>query len=71
MGDVLVDEAKAALSEADLEPKCPQCGSKVLIGSWDREFRLDLEAETSEETLSSGVCIASLSCPKCGWHLDF
>ena len=70
MGNILVDEAKAALAEADLEPECPKCGSRVLIGTWVREFRLDFDTEESVETLGSGVSIASLICP-CGWMQSF
>lgn len=71
MGNVLVDEAKAALAEIGSKPECPQCGSKVLVGVWVRVFKLHLAEENSEELLGSGMCIARLYCPGCAWKEDF
>ncbi|NCN23791.1 MAG: hypothetical protein GW921_06605 [Gallionella sp.] len=69
MSNVLVNEAKTALSEAKLEPKCPICGSKVLYGTWTKEFRLDLDREEAEETSESCIGITSLICV-CGWMVS-
>ena len=69
MGNALVDEVKAELAEQELEPKCPDCGSRVLFGDWVRSYRLNLDTEESEETIGSDGMVNSIYCG-CGWHLE-
>lgn len=69
MGDAIVDDVKRALSEEDLMPECPSCSSKQLHVCYTREYRVDLEDETSSETLDSGLNPTKISC-SCGWSID-
>lgn len=70
MGDILVDETKYALAENNLEPKCPDCGSRILFVTMARYFRIDLDEECSEETFDSIGNISHIVCNKCGWTLS-
>lgn len=69
MGDAVVDDVKLALSEQDLEPKCPNCGSRLLYACYTREYRVDLETDVSSETMDSDLNPTKISC-SCGWSID-
>jgi len=66
MGDIIVDEAERILSEADIEPKCPKCGSRKMFISYSREFTVNLDEETSEEAMDSGIDPYNITCYECG-----
>ena len=65
MGDARVDDVRRVLSEQELEPKCPECGSKKMFVSYSRDFVTHLEEETSWETDGS-IDPYSITCFECG-----
>ena len=66
MGDAIVDETERILSEAEMEPKCPKCGSRKMSVSYSREFIVDLDKETSGEAMGSGIDPYNITCFNCG-----
>lgn len=67
--NTLVDEVKAELSEAKLEPKCPECGSRLLIVAHVHSYLVNLDDETSEEIEDSDMLL-DIGCASCEWCLS-
>ena len=66
MSDAIVDDINRILSDADIEPKCPKCGSRKMLTSYSREFIVDLDEETSMEAMGSGIDPYTITCFNCG-----
>lgn len=66
MGDAIVDDTNRILSEADMESKCPKCGSRKMLVSYSRDFVVELDKEDSYEALGSGVDPSCITCFACG-----
>lgn len=70
MGNLIVDDVLRVLSEADIEPKCPKCGSRKVFVSYSREFTADLGTDTSEEAVGTSLDPLNITCNECG-HLIY
>jgi len=65
MGDAIVDDVKRVLSEADKKPKCPKCGSRRMFVTYSRLFRVDLDEDSSEDTMGSSLDPQRIACAEC------
>jgi len=63
MGDLIVDDVRKILTEANIKPVCPDCGSGIFSVSYLTEYTVYLGSERVEMAAPEPVCI---SCHDCG-----